>query len=219
VIDTKKEIPRPGEKQMNELKTQWNESRKILILAGQMGKNERLNQLLNEVSEKENVVVLTETTSNMQGTQFVDCIDNVVSTFEAGEREIFQPDLLITFGGQVVSKMIKKFLRESKTTTHWHISPSGEEMDTYFCLTETIGMKPEDFFAELFPGLKPKASQFAELWQDRLQRVCEKRNEYLKTIPYCDYRSLIPCYIKFRLILLCILATVLPYDTASCLVK
>jgi 2-succinyl-5-enolpyruvyl-6-hydroxy-3-cyclohexene-1-carboxylate synthase len=94
--------------------------------------------------------------------------------------------LLITFGGQVVSKMIKKFLRESKTTMHWHISPSGEEMDTYFCLTETIGMKPEDFFAELFPGLKPKGNHFTELWKERLQRVRQKRNQYLKTIPYSD---------------------------------
>ena len=186
VIDAEKEISGPGEKQMKELKAKWKQSQRLLILAGQMEKNERLNQQLNEVSEKMNAVVLTETTSNLQGAQFVDCIDNVVSTFKDGERKSFQPDLLITFGGQVVSKMIKKFLRESKTTAHWHISPSGEEMDTYFCLTETIRMKPENFFEEILPGLHPKTSQFTDFWQERLQSVRKKRIEYLKTIPYSD---------------------------------
>ncbi|MCF6171668.1 MAG: 2-succinyl-5-enolpyruvyl-6-hydroxy-3-cyclohexene-1-carboxylic-acid synthase [Bacteroidales bacterium] len=186
VIDTTTETPPPSANQIRFFREQWNPNQRILILAGQMDKNEKLNRVLNELTENNGVVVLTETTSNLQGTQFVDCIDNVVSTFEAGERESFHPDLLITFGGQVVSKMIKKFLRESKVPAHWHISPSGEEMDTYFCLTETIGMKAEDFFAEMQPGLHPKTSQFAKRWKEQLQKVRKKRNEYLKTIPYCD---------------------------------
>ena len=186
VIEEKQEDLSLTKKQVGVFADHWNQSQKVLILAGQMGRNDALNHLLVELSERDNVVVLTETTSNLQGDKFIDCIDNVVSTIDKNEATGFQPDLLITIGGQIVSKMIKKFLRESKVPAHWHISPSGEEMDTYFCLTETIGMKPENFFGLILPQTKLNTSQFAEVWQQKLQLVRNKRTLYLKTIPFSD---------------------------------
>ena len=186
VIEGKEEESLFTKKQVEFFTDHWNQSRRVLVLVGQLEKNERLNQLLIKLSERDNVVVLTETTSNLRGSRFVDCIDNMISAINETETPAFHPDLIVTFGGQVVSKMIKKFLRDSKATAHWHISPSGEEMDTYFCLTESVAMKPEVFFEEILPDLYPKASQYAVLWQERLQKVREKRSEYLKMIPYSD---------------------------------
>ena len=41
------------------------------------------------------------------------------------------PELLITYGGHVVSKRRKKFLRQHPPKEHWHISPDGEIVDLY----------------------------------------------------------------------------------------
>ena len=119
--------------------------KKIMILAGQQKFDRKLNDILSGIVAK-NIVLLSETTSNLHNEEFIDCIDNIVSTIDNVEAEEFTPDLLITFGGQVVSKMVKKFLRKHPPEKHWHISPSGEQKDTYFKLKRTIVSKPEEFF-------------------------------------------------------------------------
>ena len=48
------------------------------------------------------------------------------------------PELLITYGGHVVSKRLKKFLRQHPPKEHWHVSPDGEVIDLYGSLTTVI---------------------------------------------------------------------------------
>jgi 2-succinyl-5-enolpyruvyl-6-hydroxy-3-cyclohexene-1-carboxylate synthase len=58
-------------------------------------------------------VVLTETTSNVHHPTFINTID----TFTNEEFEDFRPEILVTFGGMIVSKRIKAFLRKYKQNT------------------------------------------------------------------------------------------------------
>ncbi len=183
-FDTQKPLLPPEEEKLIALAELWKESCKVMLLAGQMNVNPALNELLRGLSDRADTVVLTETTSNLHGEKFVDCIDNVVSTF--GEPEAFRPGLLITFGGQVVSKMVKKLLRAHKPDAHWHISPSGEEMDTYFSLTETVSASPEAFFEALLPRLAKAKEGFAGLWQRKLQKIRASRKALLQQLPYSD---------------------------------
>lgn len=166
----------------------FNANKKVLIIAGQGKRDEESNHVLTKIAEFGQVAVLTETTSNLHSGQFIDCIDNVVSTIKDSEAGAFQPGLIISFGGQVVSKMVKSFLRKNPAAEHWHISPSGEKMDTYFCLTETIVQEPFQFFAKLSPFLESRNSDYTTIWENRKKLVTEKRAEYLKTIPYSDFQ-------------------------------
>ena len=52
------------------------------------------------------------------------------------------PELLITYGGHVVSKRLKKFLRQHPPKEHWHVSPDGEVVDLYGSLTTVIENGP-----------------------------------------------------------------------------
>ena len=101
--------------------------------------------MLSAIAAK-NVVVLSETTSNINDDNFMDCIDNIISTIHPDEAKSFKPDLLMTFGGQVVSKMVKKYLRDNPPEEHWHISPSGIPMDTYFRLKKVLPLNPKQVF-------------------------------------------------------------------------
>ena len=56
------------------------------------------------------------------------------------------PELLITYGGHVVSKRLKKFLRQHPPKEHWHISPDGEIVDLYGALTTVIEMDRLSFW-------------------------------------------------------------------------
>ncbi len=55
------------------------------------------------------------------------------------------PELLITYGGHVVSKRLKKYLRRHPPKEHWHVSADGEVIDLYGSLTTVIEMDPFEF--------------------------------------------------------------------------
>ena len=186
VFDAYKEIAKFDEVQSTEFAIDWNDADRILIIAGQMDPDSSLNTQLAGLAKLENVVVLTETTSNLHGKHFIDCLDNVISTISDEEAGVFQPDLLISLGGQVVSKMVKKYLRLYPPKKHWHISLSGEEMDTYFVLSKVVKTKPAEFFQIVAPQIRFKESTYSKVWESRNDKVKAIKNEYLEQIPYSD---------------------------------
>ncbi len=188
LIKYENRLPVASQSQLKEIATKWNGSKKVLVIAGQAPLNDELNKLIANISRNKNIVVLTETTSNLYNEKFIDTIDNVVSTIGLNEVEYFKPDIVISFGGQVVSKMIKKFLRNNKPDFHWHISPSGEKMDTYFSLTDVIKSDESVFFNSIIGYIQPLNSNYFDLWQERKKRVDDKRAEYLSKIEYSDLK-------------------------------
>lgn len=161
---------------------------KVMIIAGQSAINDRVNSILMKISQHQNTIVLTETTSNINGFACIDTIDNVISTVDKNEAELFKPDIIISFGGQVVSKMIKKFLRENKPKYHWHISPSGDIMDTYFSLTDTIKSDEYEFLKSLFEKLESVSSNYFQLWHNRKNEVDKKKETFLSNAEYSDLK-------------------------------
>lgn len=173
---------------LNKISSSCNNNTKVMIIAGQSPVNDRVKSAIEKISQNQNTIVLTETTSNINGFDCIDTIDNVVSTISKNESELFKPEILISFGGQVVSKMIKKFLRDNKPEFHWHISPSGEKMDTYFSLTETVNSNESEFFELLYKNIEPAISNYSELWHNRKQKVDKKKEEFLSKAEYSDLK-------------------------------
>jgi 2-succinyl-5-enolpyruvyl-6-hydroxy-3-cyclohexene-1-carboxylate synthase len=122
---------------------------KIMVLCGQMSKNEILNKELERFARNSNVVVLVENTSNLFDENFISCIDRTLNGIKQIDIEKFQPNLLITLGGAVVSKRIKAFLRKARPTKHWKIGHEFPWMDTYQCITDSIEINPSTFFQQL----------------------------------------------------------------------
>ena len=86
-----------------------NSNQKIVILAGLLHPQAELNELLAELAQNKNVVILTESVSNLHNKEFLPCIDRVICSIKDEEIDNFKPDLLINFGGPLVSKMINPF--------------------------------------------------------------------------------------------------------------
>ncbi len=165
----------------------WNKYSKKLLIAGMMTPNLEFSSLVNKVADDPSVVVLSETTSNLNNGCSCPCIDKVVSTFLPEETDTFKPDLLVTFGGNVVSKMVKEFIRNNRPIEHWNIDPVDYRMNTYQCLTAGIQTEPFVFFSEIKNRIKPKKSNYKKLWQERDERSESRHQEFLKN---CDYSDL-----------------------------
>ena len=121
---------------------------KVLVLAGQMEQNPKLQQELIKLASFPNVVVLVENTSNIQHERFIHCIDRTLNGFDQS-NDAFKPEILITIGGAVVSKRIKAYLRTVGIQKHYKIGAEFPEMDTYRCLSKSFPLAPVDFFEQV----------------------------------------------------------------------
>ncbi len=166
----------------------WHESRKTLLLAGQGEPSEKLNKILTYLSGFQQVAVMTETTSNLYAPAFIDEIDNLITAIPEEEMAEVQPDLLITFGTSIVSKKIKKLLRNYPARNHWHISPSGEKRDTYFCLNGIIQSNAADFLMGEKGNLGENHSAYSNFWLRHKAMVLEKGAAFLAKTGWCDLK-------------------------------
>ena len=101
--------------------SEWNSAKKKLILVGELLPNSIEQKYIDFLAQDESVLVLLEKTSNLHHTSFIDRIDTLVSTFSEEDKLNFQPELLLTFGGMVVSKRIKALIRSYQPNQHWHV--------------------------------------------------------------------------------------------------
>jgi 2-succinyl-5-enolpyruvyl-6-hydroxy-3-cyclohexene-1-carboxylate synthase len=184
VHETEKKL---SEQEIHSLADAWNGSSRIMILAGQMLPNAPLNTILTDLATDPSVAVLTETISNLSGDRFNSCIDNALSAI--ADEVLYRPDLLITLGGQIVSKKIKTFLRKYRPGVHWHFSLAGEHMDTFMSLTDIIPADPFIFLNSLKKYVSPGKSDYGENWR-ALDHVTQERQAlHLADCKYSDLKA------------------------------
>ena len=166
---------------------QWKNSKKKLVLIGENKPGVIQNEILEQLAADSSVVVMTEKTSNLFHPKFVHNIDTIITPFTDAEFSFFQPDILITFGGMVVSKRIKAFLRKYKPLVHWHID-ERRAYDTYGCLTHHFKTKPNTFFKQLLENYTETISEYDLKMQEIISLRKVRTSEYLKDIPFSDFK-------------------------------
>jgi 2-succinyl-5-enolpyruvyl-6-hydroxy-3-cyclohexene-1-carboxylate synthase len=166
----------------------WCSSKRKMVLVGVNPPKSVQEIYLKLIANDPSVIVLTETTSNLNHSNFFSSIDQLITPLDATDFDSLQPDLLITFGGMVVSKKIKTFLRSNPPKTHWHIDPVIAN-DTFFCLTKHFKCTVNTFFAKLnLSSIPLPISIYFEKWNSIKMRRIQKHNEYVKSIPFSDFK-------------------------------
>ncbi|MBL7953793.1 MAG: 2-succinyl-5-enolpyruvyl-6-hydroxy-3-cyclohexene-1-carboxylic-acid synthase [Flavobacteriales bacterium] len=160
--------------------------KKVMVLAGQGAWSDGLRKQLVQLASLPQVTVHTEATSNLDDPAFIICIDRVIEGVNDRNEKDLRPDLLITFGGAVVSKRIKTLLRKWKPAQHWNIDSGQRHYDTYQSLTHDIAVSPEIFFAQLAPSVVPNESIYGEVWKMMDESIRGKHNRILAAAPFCD---------------------------------
>lgn len=177
--------------ELGDAQKQWHASSKKMVLVGVLPPNSLEEQWIEELAADPSVVVLTETTSNISHTSFVSSIDSLIAPLEKNKAalEALQPDILLSFGGMIVSKKVKAFLRAYAPKQHWHVHPK-KAYDTFYCLSTHFVQSPNAFFKTLYAPQKPYvvsdycASVLQQYHAQRLRGLA-----YLKTIPFSDLKA------------------------------
>jgi 2-succinyl-5-enolpyruvyl-6-hydroxy-3-cyclohexene-1-carboxylate synthase len=170
----------------------WNLSGRKMIIVGVAQPNAVEQRFLDALAKDDSVLVLTETTSNLHHPEFFPQIDTLIGPIEKVSNpkeqfELLQPDILLTFGGMIVSKKIKSFLRDYQPKQHWHIDPK-KAYNTFFCLNKHFEASPNSFFKVFMPLLKSTNSDYGVHWKNIREKLEVRHDLYVDEIPYSDFK-------------------------------
>ena len=98
-------------------------------------------------------------------------IDQILS---AGIDESMQPDVIIYIGGTIVSKELKRFLRNCSNVKSILIDDRAEIRDTFMNLSHVVEASPDealDTIVSIAGKLKP--GKFVKSWHDAIRKACQ----------------------------------------------
>jgi len=188
LIETSETYSIFSEAESERLAREIQQTKKILVVAGQQIPNPGLENSLAAFCRKSGAAVLTEHLSNLRDEQFCSSVDLLMPAILNDGIERFQPELLISFGGTLVSKSIKQFLRKYKPLQHWHVSLPGEHFDTYQSLTKVVPMDAADFFDVLQEKIQQKKISYQQLWKNKELQVNRLRDQFISETGFCDLK-------------------------------
>jgi 2-succinyl-5-enolpyruvyl-6-hydroxy-3-cyclohexene-1-carboxylate synthase len=165
----------------------WNTSKRKMVLVGSNYPSELLQIQLEHLTKDPSVLVLIENTANVSNSKFINSIDKLIFPLEDNELSHFQPDILLTLGGLIVSKKIKQHLRKFKPKQHWHVD-AIRAYDTFFCLNQHFKISPELFFSQFFFLTKPLESDYQKFWLKKKTKRLKKHHNFIANCEFSDLK-------------------------------
>ncbi len=165
----------------------WSSVDKKMILVGVNYPDKELHQLIEKYADDDSVLILTETTSNLHHERVINSIDQLIFSLDDNQFKELQPDILITFGGMIVSKKVKQFLRKYQPKHHWNIDEK-KATNTFFCLSEFIQTKPVDFFSNFNKKVSITKANYQLKWLQIRDEKRRKHKVYLSTVEHSDFK-------------------------------
>jgi 2-succinyl-5-enolpyruvyl-6-hydroxy-3-cyclohexene-1-carboxylate synthase len=173
----------------------WQRAERKLVVAGLHPYNSQLTAALSAIQQNQEVAVIGDLTANIhQAGARLHLWDMVLGTKSSSIWEALAPDLLVTFGGQVVSKYLKLFLRKYKPRQHWHIDPAGQAIDTFQSLTRIIPTEASYFFAHLsrraqFQTTASAAETYLDVWLKQEAKAQKQLAAFLAEAPFGEFQA------------------------------
>lgn len=165
----------------------WNSATKKMVLVGEQYPDELLQIQLAHFTKDPSVLVLIENTANVSHSKFINSIDKLIFPLEFDELETFQPDILLSLGGMVVSKKIKQHLRKFQPKLHWHVD-GKRAFDTFFCLKHHFKISPQLFFSQFFFLTKPTESTYQQYWLQKKELRLKKHDSFIENCEFSDLK-------------------------------
>ncbi len=175
--------------EQQELIDKLSKYKKVMLLASFAEPDAELDKALANLVELPQVVLLTETISNINVEGAITTIDRTLTQITEDNRADAAPELLMTFGGSLVSKMIKTLLRTYKPKEHIHISECSWQIDTFSALTCQIDMPASSLFSLIADRVLPNDSAYNKMWHDLAQAAVTKKREYVASVGWSDMKA------------------------------
>ena len=164
----------------------WKSSQRKVLIVGLMTPNLSITKKIQQLSESENVLVLSESCSNIRNDNGINCIDKTLVQFKGSEADL-SADLLISIGGPIISKKIKKHFQKNKPKHHWCVNESYAQ-NTYKSLTHHIKYKLESFLDLLLEHQSNNNPDFHEVAKQKVSIVESRADSFLKNCEFSDLK-------------------------------
>ena len=171
----------------------WRNAERKMILIGESNVSALDLNICELLGEDPSILVFTETTSNTHHSSFFSSIDSIIAPLEklADKDQLFnalRPDLLMTIGGQIVSKKIKAFLRNYPPGSHWHLGDTRPN-DTFFTGVQHLKQNPSESLGEVLRSYGSTSTDYRFSWDRIKEKYRQGRQEYLAQIPFSDFST------------------------------
>lgn len=153
----------------------WHKSKKRMLVIGQLEQNNPIKHLIEILVKRFDFVVLAEHLSNIPDELLISNFDEVLHVLKEENSINYIPDLLISFGGHIVSKRLKHFLRKNKIESHWHIAEDGNLVDLFQSLTDLLQIAPIELLEALVHSSLPHEHEkpYRQLWNKQSIQIKE----------------------------------------------
>ncbi len=155
-----------GKDLTNEITQLFNQYPKRIIVSGQNRPNQELTLALTAFQQQLVTPIVAEIPANLQDVpQVIFHSDSLLSPVNTKLFEELQPELVITFGNDLVSRNVKTFFRSFPPKAHIHISSKAEIYDPLQSVTHRIQIDPISFFNQLdIKSIKPTDPIYLIKW-------------------------------------------------------
>jgi 2-succinyl-5-enolpyruvyl-6-hydroxy-3-cyclohexene-1-carboxylate synthase len=153
---------------------------KVAILLGQDFYEASFLEELEQLSTQLNIPIFADVISNGHAlSNAISLTDAACMRITAENKQVFRPDLIISFGKSIISKNLKLFLRNNKVT-QWHISSAKTTIaDPFQAIEKNINVDPTDFLSSLHDS-PAKEQHFLYEWTLLQSTVARLGKQYLQ---------------------------------------
>ena len=168
---------------------------KILLVAGFLAPDHRLDRAVRMFASYPNVTVMAETLANLHDPQPLSTmVDAVLCDMTEEQKREMRPDLVISMGGALVSRMLKQYLRDYPPRFHWSIGHSNYFCDCFKALTHRIDVAAAPFLRQLCGAMRKTRRDaeggYAARWLELRKRSLSLSREYIDRSPWSDLKAL-----------------------------
>lgn len=168
---------------------------RIMLVAGFLQPDHVLHDAVRRFASLPNVVIMAETLSNLHDPQpMSSMVDSVLCDMTDEEKRMMCPDIVISIGGALVSRMLKQYLRDYPPRRHWCVGHSNYFCDCFRIMSEKIEIEPAPFLRQLFGAIRKTRrtieSSYSAEWVGLRSRSAALAHSYIKNLPWSDLKAL-----------------------------
>lgn len=174
------------------------QGKRVLIIGGFCAPSAQLNKAIATLSSLRNVVILADALANINSPGVIERPDLLnFDRLTIGEAKA---DILITFGGGLLSRRVKEYLRRSEFSEHWHVGANEMLIDSYFSLTQRIEISESDFFPRFANAMRylsehknaatTVAYRYREIWKNAILEGEKTFRLKVKTDNWTDRKAI-----------------------------
>ncbi len=176
--------PMPAKGFIETIQPLWKKAKCKLVLVGQMSCNAKLTAALLELQKQPDVVIVCDVLSNQYHYNTASHFDYLLMRADAKTLKELEPDLIISLGGPVLSKALKKWLQQCKPAVHIRYNLGEYKVDTYNNVTHAFeGNAADDLFTlGLQSPTAPESSRYKLFWLEA-NKVMEQTIQHFLAQP------------------------------------